>query len=257
MIDFDKTYGFMPGCSLPSYSPEAVVKTVEWLGTQFPKFATVLKCCGKPTKSIGQHDLFEKRFHELEKDFHDVNVDVVVSACQNCYLLVKGNSRFETKSLWELMPKLGMPEGTRGKGKGSDIVFSIHDSCPTRDEPAIHDGIRWILKELGYKFKDSEHSRENTRCCGFGGMIVPANPDLAKRVMQRRLETLETPDVVAYCAACRSSLLQVEGRSWHILDLLWGPPVQKGDTPPPDVLANPVKSWINRYKSKAGIKKVV
>ncbi|MCX8789125.1 (Fe-S)-binding protein, partial [Vibrio parahaemolyticus] len=130
---------------------------------------------------------------------------------------------------------------------------TIHDSCSTRYEKELQDGIRWILNELGYKTSEPEHTRENTRCCGFGGMVVPANPDVATRVIKRRVEEFETDYVVVYCSACRASMMGVGTKSWHILDLMFGPVIMQGDEPPVNVLASPVKAWFNRYKSKAGL----
>lgn len=155
--------------------------------------------------------------------------------------------------MWSLWPKIGLPEELRGKAKDSDAVFTIHDSCSTRFEKELQDGIRWILSELGYKVEESKYSREKTRCCGFGGMVVPANPEVAAKVMEKRVETLNQNKVVVYCAACRSSLLKGGAQAWHILDLVWGPVIKAEDISPADVLASPVKSWVNRFKAKRGI----
>ncbi len=249
--------GFMPGCSLPSYSPEGVRKTMEYLKELYPDLAGVQKCCGKGTKALGQEDKFHERFDGLQKDMDDVGIENMIVACQNCYKTIQGNSETDVTSLWTLLPKVGLPEHIRGKAKDSDVVFGIHDSCSTRYETELQDGIRWILKELGYQVKESEHSRENTRCCGFGGMIVPANPDLAMRVMERRGKDFETDYVVVYCAACRSSMMKAGKKSFHILDLIWGPVVYQGDDAPEDVLSSAAKSWINRYKAKQVVKSVV
>ncbi|SDK75783.1 (Fe-S)-binding protein [Natronincola ferrireducens] len=256
-IDKNKRYGFMPGCSLPSYSPEAVTKTTAYLDSVFPRFSAVQKCCGKPTKAVGQYDLFKERFADLQKDMDDVNIEEMIVACQSCKLTFDEASTTPTHSLWEILPLIGLPEELRGKAKGSDVVFTIHDSCSTRHMTKLHDGVRWILTELGYKYVESKCSREKTRCCGFGGMVVPANPEVAERVMKRRVETLDSEYVVVYCSACRSSILKGGSKAWHILDLVWGPVVHLNDEPPVDVLASPIKSWINRYKSKVGIAKVV
>jgi Fe-S oxidoreductase len=107
---------------------------------------------------------------------------------------------------------------------------------------------------LGYQFAEPEKTRGNTRCCGFGGMVVPANPDVAKRVMERRVGDFPTDKIVAYCAACRQSMLQGGGHAWHILDLIWGEVVMMDTPPPKNVLASPIRAWSNRYKSKQRIK---
>lgn len=249
--------GFMPGCSLPSYNPEAVGKTVEYLKSVYPDLSVVQKCCGKPTAAIGQEEEFKVRFESLASDFRECNVDEVLVACQSCMKTVSKSGEFKVTSIWELLPEIGLPEEIRGKAKDSDVVFSVHDSCSIRDYTGIHDGIRWILNELGYKVAEPEHTRENTRCCGFGGMIVPVNPEIAHKVMDRRVGDFPTDKIVTYCAACRQSMMIGGGDAWHILDLVWGPVVYSDSKPPEDVLSSPVKSWVNRFKSKQVMKKVL
>ncbi|WP_257267278.1 (Fe-S)-binding protein [Endozoicomonas sp. ONNA2] len=245
---------FMPGCSLPSYNPDAVKKTAAYLKSVYPDMGAVQKCCGKPTAAIGQTELFKQRFGQLQNDFDKVGAEEVIVACQSCYGLIKKNTdRQKPVSLWKLLPTIGLPKELRGKARASDAVFTIHDSCSTRYETELQDGIRWILQELGYKTTEPEYTRENTRCCGFGGMVVPANPEVATRVIQRRVNEFKTDHVVVYCAACRASMMGVGTKSWHILDLLWGPVVMQSDGTPVNVLANPVKAWINRYKSKSAL----
>ena len=255
VIDKNKHYGFMPGCSLSSYNPEAVTKTTAYLNSVFPNFSAVLKCCGKPTKSVGQYDLFKERFADIQKDMDDVHIEEILLACPTCKVTFDEASTTKSNSLWEILPLIGLPSELKGKAKDSDMVFTIHDSCTTRYETAIQDGIRWILTELGYKVVESDYSREKTRCCGFGGMVDPVNPEVAKKVMQRRVETLENYPVVVYCATCRSSILQAGAKAWHILDLIWGPVVYANDDPTPDVLDSPDNVWHNRYETKHGIMK--
>jgi Fe-S oxidoreductase len=256
-MDKNIRYGFMSGCSLPSYNPEAVAKTITYLDSVFPKFSVFQKCCGKPTKALGQYDLFKERFKGVQEDMDDIGIEYMIVACQSCKLTFNDASPTPTHSLWEVFPKIGLPAELVGKAKDSDIVFTIHDSCSTRHDKALQDGIRWILDELGYKYIESKASKDKTRCCGFGGMVVPANPEVAAKVMAKRVDTLDSENVVVYCSACRSSILKGGAKSWHILDLLFGPVIYEGDAAPVDVLSSPIKSWANRYKSKRDIAKII
>lgn len=54
-LDNNLRYGFIPGCSLASYSPEYISKTIEFLNEKISKFSAVLKCCGKPTRDLGEY----------------------------------------------------------------------------------------------------------------------------------------------------------------------------------------------------------
>lgn len=241
---------FMAGCSLSSYSPQNVGKIVKYLKTIYPDISIIQKCCGKPTKAIGQDKLFHDRFDDIEKDILDCDVDEIIVACQSCANIMKMSNKLKTTSLWALFPHIGLPKEHIGKAKKSDVVFSVHDSCSVRDRSDIHDGIRWILSELGYDYVEPLHTRENTLCCGFGGMIVPVNPSLALRVMKKRANEMPTNSVVTYCAACRQSMLKAGIKAWHILDLVFGDVITSLSIPPKDVLSSPINSWFNRYKSK-------
>ncbi len=247
---------FMGGCALSSYNPNLVLKTAAYLKTLYPDLSLIQKCCGKPTKAVGQEDKFHERFDGLTKDLETLEVDELIVACQSCYKTMGLNENIKVTSLWSLFPQIGLPKELVGKAKNSDVVFSMHDSCSVRPYKDIHDGIRWIMNELGYKTVEPEKTRETTRCCGFGGMVVPANPETARRVMVRRVGDFPTNQVVTYCAACRQSMLMGGAQAWHILDLVWGDVVKKGDAPPIDTLSQTLTAWTNRFKTKNGLKKI-
>lgn len=253
-----KNIAFMPGCSLSSYSPIAVRNVLNYLKENFNNVAAIQKCCGMPTLAIGQREVFSSKYKSLKEDIKYLDIDEIIVACQNCFLTLKKYRRsVKITSLWTLMPQLGLPKEFKNKAKDSDIVFSIQDSCPTRNYDDIHNGIRWILTELGYKYLESENSRKNAMCCGQGGMVATVNPNVSHRMAQKIVSEFNTEYVATYCAACRSSMYKAGKESYHILDLIFGPVVFKSTKSPKDVLANPIKSWTNRYKSKKIIKKII
>jgi Fe-S oxidoreductase len=247
---------FIPGCSLPSYNPTAVSNILEYLNEKLPGTGSILKCCGKPTKSLGQTDKFKERYGSLQAEVDRLGASEIIVACQNCYMIMSEYSpNQKVKSLWTLLPEIGLPDSSKGIGKNSDLVFGMQDSCPTRNVTAIHDGVRWIMDELGYKYEEPPHTKEETRCCGLGGMVSPANPELALRVMKRRAEEFETDYIVTYCAACREAMVRGGKKSIHILDLIFGGPWDS-KSEFPGAPASPITSWGNRYKSKVNINKL-
>ncbi|KUO58273.1 MAG: pyridine nucleotide-disulfide oxidoreductase [Gracilibacter sp. BRH_c7a] len=242
---------FMPGCALPSYNPEAVGGILKYLQEVLPGTGAVLKCCGKPTKALGQEKDFKERYSQLEAAFNQLGVDEIIVACQSCYDTVSTYSPDKKViSLYQVMMEHGIPEAAKGTGKGKK--FALHDSCVTRNVSEIHDGVRYIMKEAGFEIEELENSRENTRCCGFGGMIVPANPDLAMRVMKRRTAEAKSDTIVTYCAACRESMVRGGKKGFHLMDLIFLPGCADKEAPG---LGGPLNSWMNRYKSKLQIKK--
>lgn len=246
---------FIPGCSLPSYNPKAVGQILEYLQSVYPGTSAILKCCGKPTKALGQTELFKERYSTLQDEIDKLEADEVITACQNCYNIIKENSPNQTvRSLWQVLPEIGLPEGAKGKGIGSDITIAIHDACPTREESSIHDGVRWIMNELGYEVEELKYSRENTKCCGFGGMVVPANPGLSQRVMNRVTEDVKSDYMVTYCASCKEAMARGGKKSVHILDLIFGEQYNSKSNWPENP-GNVLISWMNRYASKKEMQK--
>lgn len=248
---------FMPGCSLSSYSPKLVAEVIKYLREHIENLGVIQKCCGNPTRAMGEMELFQKRYDSLKKDIEAMGADEVIVACQNCYLTLNEYSRdIKITSLWTLIPELGMDRKLKGKAMDSDAVFCIHDSCPTRSCSDIHDGVRWIMSELGYKYIEPEHTRENTLCCGQGGMAAAVNPELSRRIVEKRALEFKTNFVVTYCSACRSSLCKTNKEVFHILDLIFGPVVYENSRCPEDVLSNPLEAWRNRYRSKREIERL-
>ncbi|MGL4798277.1 MAG: FAD-dependent oxidoreductase [Cellulosilyticaceae bacterium] len=241
---------FIPGCSLPSYAPEAVGGILSYLQEKMPDTGAILKCCGKPTKAVGQQGKFKERYAELQREIDKLGAEEIIVACQSCYLTMNEYSpKQKVRSLWEVLPEIGLPQEAINKAKNSDITFAIHDSCSTRDITGIHDGIRWIMNELGYSTEEPPHTRETAMCCGFGGMVVPANPEVAQKIMNNRTAEVNSDYMVTYCAACRESMCKGGKKAEHILKLIFGD--VKTSTSEFSGLPNgPVASWKCRYESK-------
>ncbi|GAA0746068.1 (Fe-S)-binding protein [Clostridium oceanicum] len=246
---------FFPGCSLCSYNPELVVKTYEYLKTKIPNLGILLQCCGKPTKDLGEEERFEKLSKTTYKDIKKTGTKEVIVACQNCYKTINGysiNDDFKVKSLWNVLKEIGIPKEAIGIGNENESIFTIHDSCPTRYESDIQDSIRFIVDKLGYKLVEKTNSRENTVCCGTGGMVHTVNPKLSKNIMENIVESCPSKYVITYCAGCRESMIRGGAKGFHILDLIFGGKIKEDELK--FNVNTPLKSWSNRLKTKSLLK---
>ncbi|MBP1042191.1 (Fe-S)-binding protein [Vagococcus sp. BWB3-3] len=248
-------YGFMAGCSLSSSSPKRISQIIAYLKGYYPDLALIQACCGKPTKYIGDEDRFRQRFQQLVETVQSCEVEELIVACQGCLATMNHEAQFSANSLWVLMAELGLPEELKGKAQDSDVVFSIQDSCPTKDLTEIHDAIRFLLSELGYQVAKNRLSGKNTLCCGMGGMCGVTNPTLAKDQATKRVQEFKTTQIVTYCASCTSAMILGGGQAWHLLDLIFGDVVYQTDKSQTDPLSQPLSAWLNRYRSKKVIQK--
>lgn len=245
----DSKYVLIPGCTVPASFPELVDKTFkhmqETLGEE--NVGIILQCCAKPTEIIGETKLFEERYSRVQEEIEKIGADTIVTLCPSCFMTYKKYSGKKVISYWDLMHgTIGIPNKQKGIGKNSDVIFNIHDSCPTRNETTHHDSIRWILSELGYKVEEMRNIRENTRCCGVGGMLGCINSNLYEKIVNRRVKDATQDTIISYCGSCRASMELGGLDSLHILQLIHGDCYYKKDRE----LRSPNYGMKNRMKTK-------
>jgi NADPH-dependent glutamate synthase beta subunit-like oxidoreductase len=242
---------FFPGCSLSSYSPEVVANTYQYLKDNLPGTGFIQKCCGAPTDMVGQEDKFEERFQDLIDDVHDLGATEIITACPDCTHNIEHHAPDDitVTPLYEAIEEIGIPEDRKGIANGK--IIAIHDSCKARDYIDTQDSVRYIADELGLEVDEFEHNREDTRCCGFGGMALLANEDLSTDIMDRRANETER-DIVTYCAACRESMTMADAPAFHLLEFMFSDDWKDGA----HGLDNPLKQWYNRWSTKRKAKKI-
>jgi glutamate synthase (NADPH) small chain len=214
------TFMFFPGCQLSASSPENVKKTYSYLMERLPGgVGLMLRCCGAPADWAGRTEEFARVMSGFEAQWTEMGSPELVVACSTCYSVFKTHlSHVKIRSLWEVLDTVGLPDNVRLE----PFAVAIHDPCTSRHEERIHKNVRSILGKLGYEISELPLSRDRTECCGFGGLMYFANRDLAEKVMQRRIA--ESPhDYLAYCSMCRDHFSSKGKRTWHLLDLIFGP----------------------------------
>ncbi len=212
---------FFPGCQLSASSPEYVTEVYSYLREKLTGgVGLMLRCCGAPADWVGRKDLFLENRQEIVRLWGEMGKPGFILACSSCYQVFKNYlPEAEVVLLWEIMDRLGLPLVSVGKAGAGKVA--VHDACTTRQEKHVHDSVRRILEQLGYEVEELEYSREKTECCGYGGLMSFANPELAHKVIDRRIRESET-DYVAYCAICRDKFASRGKRTFHLLDLIYG-----------------------------------
>jgi glutamate synthase (NADPH) small chain len=107
--------------------------------------------------------------------------------------------------------------------------------------------VRRILEKLGQTYEELPLGRELTECCGYGGLMQNANPELAAEVVRRRA-ALSDADYLTYCAVCRDNLAATGKRALHLLDLFFP---REGEADP---AARKRPDWSRRQENRARLK---
>lgn len=213
-------YLFFPGCQLAGSSPEQVTAVYDYLqGRLSGGVGLMLGCCGAPADWAGRNDLRDEALAHFRSEYVSLGEPTVILACSSCFQLFKVRlPDVQLVSLWTVLEEQGLPETA---AIGTAEAIAIHDPCTTRGEMAVQESVRDLVGRLGYDVTELPRSRERTTCCGFGGLMVYANRQLAHKVVQQHIA--ESPaDYVTYCAVCRDFLAAQGKPTRHLLDLIFG-----------------------------------
>ncbi len=210
---------FFPGCQLGATYPSYVKKIYEFLCEKTEGgIGLMLGCCGAPAFWGGQQKLFEDTISGFSERLKSLGNPSVVTACPSCsYMLKLGIPDLKIESLWSYLDRTGLPEISRN---GSGRKLAVHDSCVSRYDKDLHESVRSIIRKSGFEVEELPGNREKTTCCGYGGLMIYADREVARRVIGRRINESES-DYISYCSMCRDNFASQGKRSYHILDLIF------------------------------------
>lgn len=192
-----KTY-FNPGCGLSIYKPEMENRILDFLNTNYGEVELHKICC--------HHD------PQLEEG------SMIINVCAGCDRRFR--SLYEgitTKSLYEIIDELdSFPYPDH-----SGLKVSVHDPCPIREKPQIHEAVRSILGKMNIEIVETEFHGTRSICCGDD--FYPSLPlDQIHAHMHKRAKSMPCDDVCVYCISCIKSM-HIGGKNpRHLLDLMLG-----------------------------------
>ncbi len=213
---------FFPSCQLSGAMPDQTERVANFLNETFDgNVGIMLGCCGAPAWWAGRLDKLAKVIKNIEETLESAGNPMLILACSSCNDVFKHFlPNVPRVSLWQALLEKGIPEARPGKE-----TLALHDPCTTRHEPDWRQSVRKILQILGQPYEELLFAGETTRCCGYGGLQLMADPDLAREGVLRRLKESKN-NFLTYCAMCRENLSGSGKTVLHLLDILFPPPAE-------------------------------
>jgi Fe-S oxidoreductase len=248
-------YIFYPGCQLAASSPEHVMDAYGYLMDNIPEgTAVMLGCCGAPADWAGRPDLMREIAGTFRRVWQEAGNPTFILACSSCAkVFERYMPEIPNVSLWEVIDRIGVPDqkkykkGEKGKETPGIKTIAVHDACAARHNSGVQDSVRSIASRLGYEITELKYSRENAKCCGYGGLVFYANREQEIAFADSRIgESGE--DFLVYCAMCGDLLAERGKRAFHVLDLVFG-----GD--PESCALKPMPSLSERRVNRSLLKK--
>jgi len=237
---------FYPGCQLAGSSPETVVRTYRFLAGRLQGgVGLMLGCCGIPARWAGQEPLFAETMDRFKADIARLGNPTLITACSSCLSIFdEFCSEAEIVSLWEMLDSLELPTG---KTQAPGETLTLHDPCTARHQETLRLSVRSICGKLGMHIVEHDCNGPLADCCGYGGLMQFANPQLGGKAAGMKAGRSEHAGL-AYCAMCRDNLAASGHRVAHLLDYIF--PVADGQNP----LARSNPGFSRRHENRARLK---
>ncbi len=225
---------FFAGCSsslLHPDMPRAVVEVLASAGMDVCYLGKDEVCCGSTLLKIGEEGLFLKNAEESAKRIRDTKAKKVITSCPGCYRtllmykdLVDGFD-VEVEHVSQTMARL-LDEG-KLKLEALDVEVTYHDPCELGRLGGVFEEPRKVLRSVPkLRLKEMEENRSLSQCCGSGGGVKTAHPELATSIGAKRLTAAERTGakvLVTSCPWCLTNLRdssKKKGSGLEICDLM-------------------------------------
>ncbi len=210
-------YVFFPGCQLGASDPRYVEKAYASLtGEAGLSCGLMLSCCGIPARWAGMEELENAVAQRLREQLHAMGDPAVICACTSCERSLREKlPGASILSLYDILAKLPAKE------TGAACDAAVFDPCAASEDETAREGVRELAKRAGIRVHELSGHGERARCCGFGGHIQAANPELFDEITEARASESDLP-YVTYCANCRETFASRGKQAMHILDLVYG-----------------------------------
>lgn len=210
-----------PGCQLVASSPDHVASIYAHLTAKVPGgVGLMIDCCGAPAHWAGRRDLHDEVKAGLRQSWERLGKPEIVTACSTCLKMFSDfHPEMKVRSLWTLIAEIGWPDAARPPLTGP---LAIHDPCTARHATDVQRAVRQLASGLGAEVHELSGA-ELTTCCGYGGLVTFANPEIADKIVGRRIAE-SADDYLTYCAMCRDSFARRGKRAVHLLDLVFPAP---------------------------------
>jgi len=210
----ESEYFLFMGCT-ESYRMPYILKNMTTLLEKFNIKFIISKdewCCGSIAFRIGDIKLAKslaKHNYDLIKS---TKATKIITHCAGCYRTLKidypellPDFDLEVIHITELIDNL-IKEGKIIFNKDIDKSITYHDPCHLGRHSGIYDQPRFILNSIpGLKLIEMKRIKENSWCCGAGGGVKSAFPDLAKSIsLDRIIEAMDTnaEALITCCPFC-------------------------------------------------------
>ncbi len=172
------------------------------------------KCCGSVLLRTG---FFKEAQRQIEKNTEVLRGEKIITSCAGCYKTLKEDYEgLDVIHISQLLDEL-IRDGKLNLEKG-ELDVTYHDSCHLARHMEVFDEPRNVIESLA-NIVEMENNRENSLCCGAGGGVKSAYPEIATQMAKTRIDQAMDTGCKTLVTACPFCKLNLSNDELEVLDL--------------------------------------
>jgi len=208
---------YFAGCTAsfdPAMQPVAVqsARLLQEAGVEFSVLGEEEPCCASKLRRMGDGHFFQEAGRRAEM-LASKKVRKIVVSCAGCFKGLHADYRgilsddIEVLHLTEFLDGL-IREGRLKPRYPVSLSITYHDPCHLGRHNGIYEEPRRVLKSIpGIHLTEMRRSGPFSACCGMGGGLKLARPDLQIKMSASRIREAEAVGAEAVVTPCQTCLM--------------------------------------------------
>ena len=216
--------GYFVGCGMDIMAPDAAEASLALL-RRLGKSVTVLDncCCGLPAETYGDRDAARMLASRNLGVFGAAPLDLIVTDCSSCASFLKKYPALfpeadprrkeaeklasRTRDIVQFLASSSISSHPQLATRNSQLIVTYHDPCHASRGQKLVKEPREILKSLpGVEYRELP---EADWCCGGAGSYALGHYELARQVLDRKIDNVERTGADVLVTSCPACIIQL------------------------------------------------
>ena len=172
------------------------------------------KCCGSVLLRTGFMDEAQA---QIQKNSEVLSGEVILTSCAGCYKTLKQDYEgLDVIHISQFLKQLIDEKKLEFTKK--DLNVTYHDSCHLGRHCNIFDEPRNVISQVA-DLIEMENNHENSLCCGAGGGVKSAYPEIASQMAESRISQAKDTDAELLVTPCPFCKFNLKDRGLDVMDL--------------------------------------
>jgi Fe-S oxidoreductase len=194
-----------------SYSiPQSLAEILDRVGVDFTVMGGEEWCCGFPLIIAGMGEAAIESVQHNVDAVRQTGAKQLVTACPSCYHtwkhdyphIISEPLGFEVLHATQILEEIITEGDLQLKPLGQTVTY--HDPCDLGRASGIYETPRNVIRAIpDIRLVEMAHHHEYSHCCGGGGDVEMADPDLVAAVAHRRIGEVKETGAKLLLSACQ------------------------------------------------------